>query len=204
MNASESLQHLPREFAQACDALRAATLRSEITITEIPPPARLAPYSVAMSAEVVAPNDFAAASGEDIDELATGRLVVLYDPSAPPEWGGKFRVVSYVRAELEHELGQDGLIGSVAWSWLQEALAAHGALYRAEGGTVTRVLSESFGSLSTRPATVDLELRSSWTPHDASSADIGAHLKAWAQLLCTVAGLPPLPDGVSALPGRRR
>ena len=30
------------------------------------------------------------------------------------------------------------------------------------------------------------------------------HLEAWADLLCTVAGLPPLPEGVTALPHRRR
>ena len=34
--------------------------------------------------------------------------------------------------------------------------------------------------------------------------DLGAHLEAWADLLCTVAGLPPLPEGVVALPGQRR
>ena len=27
---------------------------------------------------------------------------------------------------------------------------------------------------------------------------------AWSDLLCTIAGLPPLPEGVVALPGQRR
>jgi len=29
-------------------------------------------------------------------------------------------------------------------------------------------------------------------------------LRAWVDLLCTIGGLPPLPSGVAALPGRRR
>ena len=35
----------------------------------------------------------------------------------------------------------------------------------------------------------------------ARPATIGVHLQAWADLLCTIAGLPPLPEGVVALPG---
>jgi len=46
-----------------------------------------------------------------------------------------------------------------------------------------------------------MEVRASWTPADA---DLGRHLLAWSDLLCTIAGLPPLPEGVVALPGQRR
>lgn len=203
MNARESISASPPEFNEACEALRSVSLRSEIEVTEIPPPGRLAPYAVAMSADVMAPKNFEQVTGEQLDELATGRIVLLYDPSCPVEWGGNFRVVSYVRAELEHELGHDSLIGSVAWSWLVEALDGNDAAYTAEGGTVTRVLSESFGSLASRPTSVDLEIRASWTPDDVPGA-MGRHLEAWGELICMVAGLPPVPEGVTALPGRRR
>ena len=98
-------------------------------------------------------------------------------------------------------MGNDEMLGSVAWTWLVEALETHHAPYRAAGGTATRVLSESFGTLADRPASIDIELRASWTP---AGADVQAHLEAWSDMVCTFAGLPPRPDGVSALPRRRR
>jgi len=58
--------------------------------------------------------------------------------------------------------------------------------------------------LADRPATIDLELRASWTPVIDEPDLIGNHFEAWIDLLSTVAGLPPLPEGVTALPGRRR
>jgi hypothetical protein len=66
---------------------------------------------------------------------------------------------------------------------------------------VTRVVSESFAGLSDRPASVEMEVRASWTP---LGGNLGDHLEAWSDLLCTIAGLPPLPEGVIALPGQRR
>jgi hypothetical protein len=146
----------------------------------------------------------AAASGtedEDETELATGRFILLHDPEGSAVWDGEFRIVTYIRAQLEPEMGNDEMLGTVAWTWLVEALENHKAPYRAAGGTATRVLSESFGTLSDRPGTIDIELRASWTP---SSSDVTAHLEAWSEMVCTFAGLPPLPDGVSALPRRRR
>jgi hypothetical protein len=91
------------------------------------------------------------------------------------------------------------MIGQIGWTWLQEALDASGAEYAAVGGTVTRVVSESFGALSERPASVELEVRASWSPQD----DVARHVQAWGNLLCTVAGLPPLPQGVATLTRRR-
>ncbi|MBU5894464.1 DUF3000 family protein, partial [Vibrio cholerae O1] len=74
---------------------------------------------------VTADENFSAASGESIEELATGRIVVLFDAEAPEEWEGSFRIVSYIRAELEHELGNETMLGHVAWSWLEDALEAN-------------------------------------------------------------------------------
>jgi len=46
-----------------------------------------------------------------------------------------------------------------------------------------------------------MEIRASWTP---TAGDVVEHLRAWADMLCTIAGIPPLPDGVVPLPGQRR
>ncbi|WP_337062667.1 DUF3000 domain-containing protein [Kineococcus sp. G2] len=195
---------VPDVFDRAVRALRAARVRPEVTLTEVPAPARIAPYAVALAGDV-------AAGGE---ELATGRFILLHDPSAPPEWDGTFRVVTYARADLEAEVGADPMLGQVGWSWLEEGLRGHGARAGGVGGTVTRVLSEGYGALADRPPSVDVELRASWTPlpddapgggpagGDGPPFDVAAHLGAWALLLCTVAGLPPVPEGVTPLPRR--
>ena len=184
------------EFARALRDLRAVRLRPEVRLTEVPAPSRIAPHAVAMSAEVVT----ADMRGEG-DELATGRFVLLYDPSGPEPWEGIWRAVTFVRAVFDPELANDPMVGAVGWSWLMEALADRDATCVAEAGTVTRVVSESFASLAERSATVEMEIRASWTP---IGPDLGVHLQAWTDLLCTVAGLPPLPEGVVALPRHRR
>lgn len=196
MVARTLLDDAPEPFQKAIAALRTAPLRPEVVLSEAPAPGRIAPYSVAMTADVVDRRAGAAAT-----ELATGRFVLLHDPAAPEPWGGTFRAVTFVRADLEPEMGADPMLGEVGWSWLRDSLAERGAGFTREGGTVTRVVSESFAALAGRPSGVEVEIRASWTPTDG---DLGRHLLAWADLLCTVAGLPPLPAGVRALPARRR
>lgn len=186
----------PAEFTQALRALREVQLRPEVRVEEVPAPSRIAPYAVALTAEVVT-----AGLPAEGDELASGRFVLLHDPSAPEPWDGVWRVVTFARAELEPELANDPMLGGVGWSWLMDALKQRDAPYTAEGGTVTRVVSESFAALGERKATVEMEIRASWTP---TGPDLGVHLQVWSDLLCMIAGLPPLPDGVVALPGRRR
>jgi len=168
-------------------------MRPEVRLTEVPAPQRIAPYAVALTAEVV--------SQRADEELASGRFVLLHDPSEPEPWGGPWRAVTFARAELEAELANDPMLGAVGWSWLVDALDGRGARHTAEAGTVTRVVSESFAGLADRRASVEMEVRASWTPTDDA---LGTHLQAWADLLCTVAGLPPLPEGVVALPAQRR
>jgi DUF3000 family protein len=186
----------PEPFQRALVALRSAPVRPDVVLTEAPSPGRIAPYSVALTADVVDRRG----DGET-EELATGRFVLLHDPSAPEPWGGTFRAVTFVRADLEPEMGSDPLLGEVGWSWLLEALHQRSTAFSHEGGTVTRVVSESFAALSDRPSGVEIEIRASWTP---DGEDLAPHLLAWTDLLCTVAGLPPMPEGVSALPSRRR
>ncbi|GLY17503.1 DUF3000 domain-containing protein [Kineosporia rhizophila] len=181
----------PEGFLDVVSRLRAAKLRPEVILEEVPAPQRIAPFALALSADVVS---------EDDEDLATGRFVLLHDPSGPESWEGTYRVVSFIRAALESELATDPLMGQVGWAWLQESLSAAGAGHRASGGTITRVVSESFGALAGQAPTVDIELRASWTPVD----DAVIHLTAWSELLCTVGGLPPVSPGVTALPRRRR
>jgi hypothetical protein len=180
----------PDGFLDVVTRLRETIVRSEITLEEVPAPQRIAPFALALSADVVS----------DGDELGTGRFVLLHDPSGPEAWQGTYRIVTYVRAGLESELGADPMLGQVGWSWLEEALSGQGAAHTAAGGTVTRVVSETFGALAGPPPTVEIEVRASWTPLN----DVVTHLQAWATLLCLVAGLPPLPAGVTSLPRRRR
>ena len=182
------------EFSRALEQLRAARLRPEVRLTAVPAPQRIAPYAVALTADVLT------SIGSD-DELASGRFVLLFDPSAPEPWCGQWRVVTFARAELEPEFATEAMLGQVGWSWLTDALDEREVPFTAEAGTVTRVVSESFGGLSDKDASVEIEIRASWTPVDGSVAD---HLLAWSDLLCTIAGLPPLPEGVIALPGPRR
>ncbi|WP_196840692.1 DUF3000 domain-containing protein [Arthrobacter sp. CAN_A1] len=201
---------MPRDFLSALTELRQANCRSEIRLDEIPAPSRLAPFAVALGAEVLqaGPQRLpvhgparAAFAGTEQEELATGRFILLHDPNGSEVWDGTFRIVTYIRAQLEPEMGNDSLLGSVAWTWLVEALQNHGAQYGSAGGTATRILSESYGTLTDRPDSIDIELRASWTP---DSSMVGNHLEAWADMVCTFAGLPPLPDGVVSLPNRRR
>jgi hypothetical protein len=180
----------PEAFERALRSLRAVPLRSEVVLEEAPAPQRLAPYAVALTADVVVGGD----------EIATGRLVLLHDPAGHETWQGTFRLVTYVRAELEPEMAHDPLLPGVGWAWLEESLAARDAHYGAPSGTVTMVASESFGSMADRAATAEIEIRASWTPMDD---DLGPHLQAWCELLCTTAGLPPVPAGVLSLPSRR-
>jgi hypothetical protein len=175
---------LPDLFARAVDGLLAVTARPEIVLEELPAPQRLAPFAHALGGTV-------SRLGE---EVATGRFVLLYDPAGHEAWEGNMRLVSYVTAELEAELINDPLLAAVCWSWLTDALEAHGASYTAIGGTVTQTTSARFGDLAGPPSSADLELRASWTPLDA---DLGIHLSAWLALLASTAGLPP--PGVTSL-----
>jgi Protein of unknown function (DUF3000) len=186
----------PEEFRRAVAALRSARLRPEVVLQEAPAPQRLAPWAVALTADVLAGSD-----DEDEDDLATGRFVVLHDPLGHETWDGVFRIVTFARAQIEPDVASDPMLPSVGWSWLIEALELRGAPYTSPSGTVTRVASESFGSLIDRPATAEVEVRASWTALDS---DLAPHLEAWGELLASTAGLPPLAPGVVSLPRARR
>ena len=143
-----ALDQVPADFLFALGTLRQARTRSELRLEEIPAPARLAPVrrrargrshrpgEPAPSGAVHGPAAaaLARASGSDDVELATGRFILLHDPDGSAVWEGEFRMVTYIRAQLEPEMGNDEMLGSVAWTWLVEALENHAAPYRSAGG----------------------------------------------------------------------
>ena len=188
MGVRNELDGPPEEFVAAVAALRAARPRREVHVESIPAPQRIAPYASALSADV-------RVGGEDV---GTGRLVLLYDPAGKEAWEGRFRCVAFGRADIGPEMVTDPLISAVGWSWLTDALDAAAADRVALSGTVTTVLSEGFGGMAEDGSSAQLEVRASWTP----LAGIAPHVTAWSEMLCTVAGLPPLPPGVASLPRR--
>ena len=108
----------------------------DLSFEDVPAPKRLAPYATAIAAAVQ----------RDGADVAWGRLVLLYDPDGQEGWGGVFRLVAYIRAEVEPEIAADPLLGEVGWSWLSEALDQQVPGYAQPSGTVTRVITEGFGS----------------------------------------------------------
>ncbi|HEX9032914.1 MAG TPA: DUF3000 family protein [Streptosporangiaceae bacterium] len=180
--------------------------RPEISFDSEPPPRRLAPQAAAIAATVEAAGD----------EIGWGRFVLLYDPAGQDGWAGPFRVIAYVRAVLEPEIAADPLIGQVGWSWLIEALDATPASYAVPSGTVTRVVTEGFGSKSDEPVATEFELRASWSPQSSppqspapqspppqspgsEDFELDRHVAAWADALCIASGLPPVTPGVAQL-----
>ncbi len=185
---------VPAAFAAALEAVRRAALRPELVLSEIPAPGNLAPYSVALAADVTP-----ARHGSD-SELGTGRFILLYDPNGSEAWGGDFRVVCFAQAPLETDIGLDPFLAEVAWSWLVDALDTRDAHYTAASGTATKILSTGFGELASQGDGAQIELRASWTPLDH---EVAAHVEGWGELLCMLAGLPPAGEGVSLLAARR-
>lgn len=177
----------PAEFARAVASLNECHVRADVVLESIKAPRKLAPWSHAVGAEI--------ADGDDV--LASGRLVLLGDPDSVEAWDGTLRLVTFASADLDVDMAADPLLAEVGWSWLIDALEAHDARYTAVGGTITQTSSARFGDLAGPPRTLDLELRASWTPLDE---ELGAHLTAWVDMLCTAAGLPPA--GVTPLVGR--
>jgi hypothetical protein len=194
--------------AAAFMAGRDAQRRRDLVFEDVPAPKRLAPYATAIAATIQ----------RDDTDVAWGRLVLLYDPDGHQGWDGSFRLVAYVRADVEPEMAADPLLGEVGWSWLSEALDAHVPGYAVPSGTVTRVITEGFGAKQDEIPLTGFELRASWSPvgpadpagatrpkgmkgpkgprgsagtSDLDALDLSAHIAAWCDCLSTAAGLEP-------------
>jgi hypothetical protein len=176
-------------FDQIIAEIRAIVPRAEILLEEVPAPQKLAPFAIALTADV-------------LDDAATGRFVLLHDPKGQEGWSGEFRCVTFVRAAIDQSMAADPMLSDVGWSWLVDALAKHHCEYVAPSGTVTRVASVSYGMLEGRDEDSEMEIRASWTPK--SALGIGNHVRAWLDLLELTTALEPIPDGVTQLTPHRR
>jgi hypothetical protein len=199
MGARRELDGPPAHFRAAVKQVRAARMRAEVLLNDVPAPQRIAPFATAVGADV----------SMDGDEIATGRLVLLHDPDGNDSWDGCWRCVTFVRADVDPEMVRDPLLSGVAWSWLDDAWQTRDLVVVAPSGTVTAVLSEGFGGIESDGLTAQVEVRASWTPvglsvpgADPELPDLRAHVEAWGDLLCSAAGLPPVPVGVVSLPTR--
>ncbi|GAA3531233.1 DUF3000 domain-containing protein [Aeromicrobium panaciterrae] len=193
MGARSEIDRTPALFTAAVDEVRHATLRPEVVVDEMPAPQRIAPHSYAISGDVVVGDD----------ELATGRFILLHDPAGNDAWGGTFRCVTFARAEVEADMAADPMLASVGWSWLTDALASQGSRHAAASGSVTVVRSEGFGEMDADGSSAQIEVRASWTPVVDDSSTMATHASAWTDLLCAIAGLPPLAPGVIRLQRKR-
>ncbi len=194
-------------FAAAAAAFMAgrdAQSDRDLLFEDVQAPKRLAPYATAIAATVQ----------RDGADVGWGRLVLLYDPDGQKGWDGVFRLVAYIRAEVEPEIAADPLLGEVGWSWLSEALDTHVPGYALPSGTVTRVITEGFGAKRDELPLTGFELRASWSPagppgtgrrkgsardsgSDLDTLDLSAHIAAWCDCLSAAAGLEP--QGTRAL-----
>ncbi|MFD5214915.1 DUF3000 domain-containing protein [Microbacterium sp. NPDC058345] len=179
-------------FEKVAAELRETPFRSDIVVREIPSPSGLAPFSLALAADV-RPDDH----GESV--YGTGRFVLLHDPEEPSAWDGAWRIVAFAQAPLEPEIGTDPLLADVAWSWLVDALESRGAVYHSASGTSTKMLSKGFGGLAAEGDGAQIELRASWTPE----GPVQPHVEAWAELVGMLAGLPPGSEDVAVFGARR-
>ena len=177
-----------RGFEAAAERLRSVTFRDDLAVRQIPSPTGLAPDSIAFAADV-------RPDSHGDSPFGTGRFILLHDPAEPDAWDGAWRIVTFAQAPLEPEIGTDPLLADVAWSWLTDALAERGAACRALAGTATKTVSRGFGSLASQGDGAQIELRASWSPDEPSPA----HLDAWAELVCMLAGLPPGSENIAVL-----
>jgi hypothetical protein len=188
----------PAGFAAALAALEGsrdalAEVRDDLELEDWPAPKRLAPHAAAI----------AATAYRDGIEAGTARLILLHDPEGREDWPGTFRVVVQVHADVEEEMAADPLLGEVGWSWLTDALNLHAPGFGSSSGTVTRVITEGYGTKEEEPPSTAFELRASWSPaEDDLDDEIRGAVFAWSDVLAAAAGLPAQPPGTRAL-GRR-
>ncbi len=186
-------------FERLIDLLRTFTPRAEVALIEVPAPQKLATFAFAFSADVS--NGLI---GEEENEVANGRFVLLHEPGGQATWDGEFRCVTFVSADVDAVMQEDPLLPEVGWSWFLESLESNDCAFNAPSGTVTRVSSASFGKLSPRSDDAEIEIRASWTPIITEPHELMKHIQSWCNLISEVAGLPPVPEGVSAITSARR
>ena len=190
----------PPEFRAAVDSMHAARLRPEVFCEEMPAPQRIAPYAAALSADVTV----------DGTDVGTGRIILLHDPAGQRRLGRHLPLRGLRprrdRARPDHrpDARRRRLV-----------LADRGAR-RPRCGVRRRLRHRHPGRhrelrrhgrrgrhrADRDPRLVDARPRRR-TPPAGAPLDLAAHVEAWGELLCTAVGLPPVPEGVTAMPSRR-
>jgi hypothetical protein len=183
---------IPAPFAAAMRDLDGFAWDRRIQVAPLDPPGHIAPYSAAVNADITLGTDF----------VATGRLILLYDPRGNDIWRGEFRCVTFGQADVTPDMIHDPFLAGVGWSWLMDALHSRGASFAEESGTITTTSSTPFGSKQEEPQQSQIEIRASWTPVLDQDHPLTTHLDAWQDLLGEIAGLPPDDDTVISLAAR--
>ena len=183
----------PVDFEELRSRILKYSWSGKLEVGEIPAPTRISPFSVAIEGSVIIKGD----------ELGSGRLILLHNPSGSEAWQGTSRFVAMIRAEVDPSMASDPLVGNVAWSWLTDSLDTHHALRHAEAGTVTSVVSRPFGQLADDPESNHIEVRASWTPTFSTAEDVDSHAESWSDLCLLSCGVSPIPDEITAISPRR-
>ena len=187
----------PAEFRAAVASMRAASLRPEVFCEEMPAPQRIAPYSSALSADVTV---------DDVD-LGTGRIILLHDPAGNDAWNGTFRCVAYARAEIDPELISDPMLAAVGWSWLSRGPRGPRCGVRRDVGhrheRRDRELRRHGGRGGHRPDRGPRVLDARAPPTRTSRSTSVRTSRRGPSCCAPSAGLPPVPEGVTAIPSRR-
>jgi hypothetical protein len=171
-------------FRVALDSLSRASVRPELELEEIEAPSDLAKHAIAFAMHVHKEEHPHADAG-------VGRFVLLWDATPQEFWTSSFRVICYAKSPVESYIVMDQSEPDIPWEWLTEALAVRGADYSNPAGTTTRIVSTGFGSMAHQNDHAEMELRSSW---NAVGTELGAHLEAFQDLVCAMAGLPLHPE----------
>ena len=208
-------------FAAVAARLRAAVPRDEVTLEEIPAPTRLAPHAIAFAAEVsdgeeeVASGRLVLLHDPDGQEGWAGdtRLVTLVQAPVEPEMAGDPLLGEVAWGWLGEALASRGAATHAAGGTVTRTTSSRfGDLSRpasddGRGSTAPGLAGADPGEEAPTeeapPEEAEVELRASWSPgasgeRSGLDEDLVAHLAAWCDLLCAVAGLPP--PGVASLP----
>lgn len=177
------------EFRLAVEELRNATIRDELELTQIPAPSKMAHDAIAFSVSI------RESAINHLTSGGTGRFVLLHDLQPHEQWGSNFRIVTFAKSALEPSIVEFDDGSNSGWAWLLDALAKSAAPFTNEAGTTTKIFSKGFGALEHEPNHAELEVRASWTP----TSGFDAHLQAWQNFVCMLAGFPIDPHDVTRI-----
>ncbi|MFT4244914.1 MAG: DUF3000 family protein [Micrococcaceae bacterium] len=215
MNTTSQINALPQDFQEALDSIRGTRYRHDLKVKEIPAPNDIAPYAVALEASVyketephsfkpqlhvVTENSSYDSTLAQDDALVVGRFILLYHPEYQEAWDGHFRITVYIRGHLDDGYTDNLLVTKSLWSKFNDAILKRQLKYRALGGTVAKIATESFGSIDNQLPSLSAELRASWTAVDA---EIRNHLEVWSEFITSFVGEHAFPKDVIPIPIQR-